>query len=80
MLSQQQQLQAVQAFAQEKLGQDTTGHGMDHLKRVARLAKKIAQAEGVMLSYQSWPLIFMTRLTKNFLRMFRRLRRPWKNS
>ena len=47
MLSQQQQLQAVQAFAQEKLGHDTTGHGMDHLKRVARLAQKIAQAEGV---------------------------------
>lgn len=39
-------VQAI-AYAQERLGHDRTGHGMDHAERVARMARRIADEEGV---------------------------------
>lgn len=42
-----EQLQAVKQYAQEKLGQDKTGHAMDHLERVARMAKRLSTDEGI---------------------------------
>lgn len=46
-MKQEEQLQAVKQFAKEKLGQDQTGHGMDHLERVVRMARRLAISEGV---------------------------------
>ena len=42
MLSQEEQVRATIAFAKEKLGQDRSGHGLDHLHRVARMAQRLA--------------------------------------
>lgn len=46
-LSQQEQtwLTAATGYMEATLGQDQTGHSVDHIKRVVHLAKKIAQAE-----------------------------------
>ncbi|KRK40489.1 HD superfamily hydrolase [Loigolactobacillus bifermentans DSM 20003] len=46
-LSQQEQawLTAATTYMQQTLGQDQTGHSIDHINRVVRLAGKIAQAE-----------------------------------
>jgi uncharacterized protein len=46
-LSQQEQawLTAATAYMAQTLGQDQTGHSIDHINRVVRLARKIAQAE-----------------------------------
>lgn len=41
------QIKAVINFAQSKLGDDVTGHGMDHLRRVAQLATHLAKEEGI---------------------------------
>lgn len=46
-MTKQEQLAAVKDYAQKKLGNDQTGHGMDHLVRVARMAKLLAESEGV---------------------------------
>lgn len=46
-LSQQEQawLNAATQYMIQTLGQDQTGHSVDHIKRVVHLARKIAQAE-----------------------------------
>lgn len=46
-LSQQEQtwLTAATGYMEATLGQDQTGHSVDHIKRVVHLAQKIAQAE-----------------------------------
>lgn len=46
-MNQEEQLSRVKQFAKEKLGEDQTGHGMDHLQRVARMARRLALSEGV---------------------------------
>ncbi|GIO28411.1 HD domain-containing protein [Ornithinibacillus bavariensis] len=44
-MSQDQQLEAIQAYCQELFGKDSSGHDFFHLKRVARLAEDIAKEE-----------------------------------
>lgn len=44
------QLIAIQAYALRQLAQDHSGHGSDHLQRVNRLARRLAQAEGANLN------------------------------
>ncbi|MCC3162398.1 HD domain-containing protein [Lactiplantibacillus pentosus] len=39
------QLTAIRTYARQKLAQDHSGHGSDHLERVNRLARRLAQAE-----------------------------------
>lgn len=46
-MTHEQQIAAVKRYTVEKLGEDSTGHGMDHINRVVKMAKKIAQGEGV---------------------------------
>lgn len=46
-MKQKEQLQAVKEYARKKLGQDQTGHGMDHLERVVKMARRLAISEGV---------------------------------
>lgn len=41
------QLDAVKHYTMQKLGNDTTGHGMDHIQRVVNMTKRLAQAEQV---------------------------------
>ena len=40
----QAQLTAIAKFAKQKLGQDKSGHGFDHLSRVVKMAHRIATA------------------------------------
>lgn len=44
------QLTAVRTYARQKLAQDHSGHGSDHLERVNRLARRLAQAEQANLN------------------------------
>ncbi|MFB9770351.1 HD domain-containing protein [Lactiplantibacillus modestisalitolerans] len=44
------QLATLKAYALQRLAQDRSGHGDDHLQRVNRLARRLAQAEGVNLN------------------------------
>ena len=46
-MNHEQQIAAVKRYTVEKLGEDSTGHGMDHINRVVKMAKKIAIGEGV---------------------------------
>lgn len=41
------QLDAVKHYTIQKLGMDSTGHGLDHIKRVVKMTKKLAQEEQV---------------------------------
>ncbi|MFC6294945.1 HD domain-containing protein [Lactiplantibacillus daoliensis] len=41
----QTQLMAIRAYALQRLAQDHSGHGSDHLERVVQLATRLAQAE-----------------------------------
>lgn len=43
----EEQIAAVKRYTIEKLGKDSTGHGMDHINRVVKMAKKIALGEGI---------------------------------
>lgn len=40
-----QKIQAIKQFAQSKMKKDQSGHGMDHINRVVRLAEKISATE-----------------------------------
>ncbi|WP_338209804.1 HD domain-containing protein [Lactiplantibacillus paraxiangfangensis] len=44
------QLTAIKAYALERLAQDHSGHGTDHLQRVNQLARRLAVAEGADLN------------------------------
>lgn len=44
------QLTAIRTYARQKLAQDHSGHGSDHLERVNRLARRLAQAEQANLN------------------------------
>ncbi|MGM9891753.1 HD domain-containing protein [Limosilactobacillus sp.] len=46
-MTHEKQLAAVKRYTIDKLGEDSTGHGMDHINRVVKMAKKIALGEGV---------------------------------
>lgn len=46
-MNQIEQIAAAQAYAKGLLGHDQSGHGLDHLRRVARLAQRLAKEEGV---------------------------------
>lgn len=46
-MTREEQITAVREYTTHKLGQDSTGHGMDHINRVVRMAKRIAAGEGV---------------------------------
>ncbi|NGC77167.1 HD domain-containing protein [Lactobacillus reuteri] len=46
-MNQTEQLAAVKAYTISKLGQDSTGHGMDHINRVVRMSKRLANGENV---------------------------------
>ncbi|WP_251546421.1 HD domain-containing protein [Limosilactobacillus caecicola] len=41
------QLDAVKHYTIQKLGTDLTGHGLDHIRRVVKMTKRIAQEEPV---------------------------------
>lgn len=40
-----EQIQVVRQYTQSQLADDQTGHGMDHIMRVVRMAKRIAEGE-----------------------------------
>lgn len=44
--NEEQQLRAIRRYAENVLGQDTTGHDMTHIERVVRNAKKLQEKEG----------------------------------
>ncbi len=44
-MNQEQQLAAVKQFTVNKLANDRTGHGMDHINRVVKNAARIAAGE-----------------------------------
>lgn len=46
-MERRKQLAAEAHYTAEKLGADRTGHGMDHIHRVVKMAKRIAVGEGV---------------------------------
>jgi uncharacterized protein len=46
-MKQEEQLVAVKEYTISKLGQDTTGHGMDHINRVVKMSKRLAAGENV---------------------------------
>lgn len=46
-MNQEQQLMAVKQFTTNKLANDRTGHGMDHINRVVKNATRIANGEGI---------------------------------
>lgn len=46
-MEQAAQLVAVQEYTRAKLGKDATGHGMDHIKRVVKMSRRLAAGEGV---------------------------------
>lgn len=41
------QLDAIKHYTIQKLGNDETGHGIDHIKRVVRMARLLSKEEGV---------------------------------
>lgn len=41
------QLDAIKHYTIQKLGNDETGHGIDHIKRVVRMARLLSNEEGV---------------------------------
>lgn len=41
------QLDAIKHYTIQKLGNDETGHGIDHIKRVVRMARQLAKEEGI---------------------------------
>lgn len=41
------QLNAVHQYTIQKLGQDQTGHGLDHIRRVVKMTKRLAKDEEV---------------------------------
>lgn len=43
----EEQIVAVKNYTIAKLGQDKTGHGMDHINRVVQMARRLAVGEGV---------------------------------
>lgn len=45
-MNQEQQLATVKQFTVNKLANDRTGHGMDHINRVVKNAARIAIGEG----------------------------------
>lgn len=46
-MNQEAQLAAVKAYTIEKLKDDQTGHGLDHIQRVVKMSKRLAQGEGL---------------------------------
>ena len=46
-MKQEEQIVAVKKYTIAKLGQDETGHGMDHINRVVQMARRLAAGEGV---------------------------------
>ena len=46
-MKQAEQLIAVQKYTTQKLGQDKTGHGMDHINRVVKMSTRLAVGEKV---------------------------------
>lgn len=46
-MNHQEQIEAAKQYTIAKLGQDKTGHGMDHINRVVRMARRIATGEGI---------------------------------
>ena len=46
-MKQEEQIVAVKQYTIEKLGQDKTGHGMDHINRVVKMARRLAIGEGI---------------------------------
>lgn len=46
-MNQEEQIVAVKNYTIAKLGADKTGHGMDHINRVVRMARKLAHGEGL---------------------------------
>ena len=46
-MKQEEQIVAVKKYTIAKLGQDETGHGMDHINRVVQRARRLAAGEGV---------------------------------
>ncbi|WP_283588289.1 HD domain-containing protein [Limosilactobacillus viscerum] len=46
-MTHEEQIAAVKRYTIDKLGEDSTGHGMDHINRVVRMARKIALGEGI---------------------------------
>lgn len=46
-MTREEQINAVKKYTIDKLGQDSTGHGMDHINRVVRMAKRLSQGEQV---------------------------------
>ena len=47
IMSQEEQIVAVKQYTIDKLGADKTGHGMGHINRVVRMARRLAVGEGV---------------------------------
>lgn len=41
------QIDAVKQYTIQKLSNDTTGHGLDHIKRVVRMTQRLAKEEGI---------------------------------
>lgn len=46
-MTQEEQIAAVKDYTTAKLGADSTGHGMDHINRVVRMARYLAAGEKV---------------------------------
>ena len=46
-MKQAEQLTAIKEYTIQKLGQDKTGHGMDHINRVVKMSKRLAMGEKV---------------------------------
>ena len=46
-MKQAEQLTAIKEYTIQKLGQDKTGHGIDHIKRVIKMSKRLAMGEKV---------------------------------
>ncbi|WP_225432283.1 HD domain-containing protein [Limosilactobacillus reuteri] len=46
-MKQAEQLTAIKEYTIQKLGQDKTGHGMDHINRVVKMSKRLAIGEKV---------------------------------
>ena len=47
-MKQAEQLTAIKEYTIQKLGQDKTGHGMDHINRVVKMSKRLAMGESKM--------------------------------
>ncbi|MGN1335393.1 MAG: phosphohydrolase, partial [Limosilactobacillus mucosae] len=44
-MEQAAQLEAIKRYTIQKLGSDSTGHGLDHIMRVVRMTKKLIETE-----------------------------------